>query len=93
MLELAADLRNTGELRPELTNQYVADIVWANAGFEHFTLLVSGRHWTPEHFGDYLQQLRTRMFLIRTGDAAYSAVSTGLSHSANASRRSISSTR
>ena len=45
MLRLAANLRDTGELRPDLTDEYVADVVWATAGFEHYTQLVSGRGW------------------------------------------------
>ncbi len=63
MLKLAADLRVTGELRPGLTDQYVADIVWATAGFEHYTQLVLGRGWAPEQFGAYLKDLWMRLFL------------------------------
>ncbi len=64
MLRLAADLRSTGELRPELSDRYVADVVWATAGFEHYMQLVAGREWTPEEFGEYLRELWGRLFLV-----------------------------
>ena len=51
VLTLAADLRSTGELRLGLSEQYVADVIWATAGFEHCAKLVTGREWTPEEFG------------------------------------------
>jgi len=67
MLRLAADLRSTGELRPELSDRYVADVVWATAGFEHYVQLVAGREWTPEEFGEYLRELWGRLFLAGNG--------------------------
>ena len=67
MLRLAADLRSTGELRPELSDRYVADVVWATAGFEHYMQLVAGREWTPEKFGEYLRELWGRLFLAGNG--------------------------
>ena len=66
MLTLAADLRATRELRPELSDRYVADVLWATAGFEHYRQLVTGREWTPEDFGEYLRELWERMFLPGT---------------------------
>jgi hypothetical protein len=57
MLKLAPDLRSTGELRLELSDRYVADVIWATAGFEHYAQLVAGREWTPEEFGEYLREL------------------------------------
>ena len=68
MLKLAADLRSTGELRRELSDQYVADVVWATAGFEHYVQLVAGREWTPQAFGEYLQELWGRLFLARDAE-------------------------
>ena len=65
MLKLAADLRSIGELRRELSDQYVADVVWATAGFEHYVQLVAGREWTPPAFGEYLPELWGRLFLAR----------------------------
>ena len=67
MLRLAADLRSTGELRPELSDRYVADVVWATAGFEHYVQLIAGREWTPEEFGEYLRELWARLFLAGNG--------------------------
>ncbi len=63
MLLFAADLRSTSELRVALSDQYIADIVWATAGAEHYTQLVSLRGWTPDEFGDYLSELWTRLFV------------------------------
>ena len=67
MLTLAADLRTTGELRRELSDRYVADVVWATAGFEHYMQLVAGRGWRPEEFGEYLRELWGRLFLAGDG--------------------------
>jgi hypothetical protein len=63
MLRFAADLRATGELRPDLTDQFVADIVWATAGWEHFVQLVAGRGWTDVEYGWYLKETWTRLFV------------------------------
>ncbi|SDC57911.1 transcriptional regulator, TetR family [Sanguibacter gelidistatuariae] len=63
MLKFTADLRSTGAVRPELTDQFVADVVWATAGWEHYTQLVTGRGWTPAQFGDYLRETWNRLFL------------------------------
>lgn len=62
MLKLTADPRSTGELRAELSDQYVADVVWATAGFEPKARLVTGREWTRQ-FGEYLRELWGRLFL------------------------------
>ena len=63
MLLMAADLRATGELRDGLTDAFIADVVWATAGWEHYVPLVSGRGWTPAQFGDYLAELWVRLFV------------------------------
>jgi AcrR family transcriptional regulator len=59
----AADLRATGELRPDLTDDEVADIVWSTASAEYYLLLVQRRGWTPERFGEHLRDAWTRMLL------------------------------
>ena len=63
MLRFAADLRSTGELRSEITDQFIADTVWAMAGWEHYRQLVGGRGWTAVQFGDYLRETWTRLFV------------------------------
>jgi AcrR family transcriptional regulator len=62
MLLFAADLRDTGELRTDVSDQFIADVVWATAGAEHYTQLVMARGWTSQQFGDYLAEVWTRMF-------------------------------
>ena len=51
MLTLAADLRSTGEFRLEFSDRYVADVIWAAAGFGHCAQLVAGRKWAPRSSG------------------------------------------
>ena len=54
MRDFAADLRATGELRADLSDDDVADIVWSMNGPEYWILLVGDRGWTPERFGAFL---------------------------------------
>lgn len=67
MRSFAAELRETGDLRPELTDARVGDIIWATAGAEHYTQLVVGRGWSAAQFGDYLRELWFSLFLARRG--------------------------
>jgi AcrR family transcriptional regulator len=62
----AADLRSTGELRPDLSDDDVADLVWSMNGPEYWALLVGDRGWTPEQFGERLVDAWTRL-LLATG--------------------------
>jgi AcrR family transcriptional regulator len=62
MLRLAADLRVTGELRDDLTDQDVADIVWSTNAPEYFNLLLQ-RGWTPERYVWLLTEMWSRMLL------------------------------
>jgi AcrR family transcriptional regulator len=59
----AADLRATGELRPDLTDDEVADIVWSMNAAEYRTLLVDERGWSAERFGTWLADAWTRLLL------------------------------
>ncbi len=63
MLLFAADLRGTGELRGDLSNQQVADIIWSMNAAEYWVLLVHERSWTPEQFADWLTDAWTRLLL------------------------------
>ena len=60
---LAADLRATGELRADLTDHEVADIVWSMNSAEYRALLVGERGWTAERFGSWLADAWVRLLL------------------------------
>ena len=63
--EFATDLRATGELRNDLSDSDVADIVWSMNGPEYWILLVGERGWTHERFAAYLVDAWTRLLLDR----------------------------
>lgn len=62
MLLLAHDLRVTGDLRSDLDDQHVADIVWSTNSAEYFSLLTR-RGWSPQQIGAHLTDLWTRLLL------------------------------
>lgn len=61
----AADLRRTGELRDDLSDEEVADIIWSMNAAEYWVLLVHERGWTSLRFAQWLIDAWTR--LLRTG--------------------------
>jgi AcrR family transcriptional regulator len=63
MLLFAADLRATGELRDDRTDQDVADVIWSMNGPEYWVLLVGERGWTPDRFGAHLTDAWARLLL------------------------------
>jgi hypothetical protein len=63
MRRFAADLRTTGELRADLTDDDVADIVWSMNGTEYWVLLVGERGWSPDRFATYLIDAWSRLLL------------------------------
>ena len=65
MRAFAAELRATGELRTDLSDDDIADIVWSMNGPEYWTLLVSDRGWSSEQFGNHLIDAWQRLFLAR----------------------------
>ena len=67
MRGFAADLRATGELRADLSDDELADIVWSMNGPEYWTLLVSDRGWSAEQFGHHLTDAWQRLFLADPG--------------------------
>ena len=67
MRAFAADLRATGELRTDLSDDAIADIVWSMNGPEYWTLLVSDRGWSAEQFGHHLTDAWQRLFLADPG--------------------------
>jgi len=60
----AADLRATGELRGDLSDDEVADLVWVTNAPEFFDL-VAARGRTPAQYADLLADLWTRTLLVR----------------------------
>lgn len=63
MLLFAADLRSTGDVRADLSDQDVADIVWSMNATEYYTLLVERRGWSRRRYTDYLADAWCRLFL------------------------------
>ena len=70
----AADLRTTGELRADLSDDEVADIVWSMASAEYYLLLVQDRRWTPQQYSDHLRDAWTRL-LLANGDVVSASTS------------------
>jgi AcrR family transcriptional regulator len=63
MREFAADLRSTGELREDLSDDDVADVIWSMNGAEYWVLMVEDRGWDPERFGTFLVDAWSRLLL------------------------------
>jgi hypothetical protein len=63
MLRFAADLRSTGELRDDLPDEQIADIIWSMNAAEYWVLLVNERGWTPDAFAGWLIDAWTRLLL------------------------------
>jgi AcrR family transcriptional regulator len=62
MLRFAADLRSTGEIRADLSDQNVADIIWSMNAAEYFDLLHQ-RDWTTEQIRNWLADAWARLLL------------------------------
>lgn len=65
MMLLTADLRATGELRAELVDRDVADIIWSTNAHEYWLLLQS-RGWSRQRYADLLADLWCRLLLVGT---------------------------
>jgi AcrR family transcriptional regulator len=63
MLRFAADLRATGELRTDLSDRQVADIIWTMNAAEYWILLVRERGWTPDQFRNWITDAWQRLLL------------------------------
>jgi AcrR family transcriptional regulator len=63
MREFAADLRATGQVRDDLSDDDVADVVWSMNAVEYWLLLVGQRGWTPQRFRDWLTDAWQRLLL------------------------------
>jgi AcrR family transcriptional regulator len=62
MMRFAADLRATGQIRADLTDRDVADVIWTMNAAEYFDLLTQ-RDWTPERIGNWIAEAWTRLLL------------------------------
>ena len=60
---LAADLVATGDLRPDLEVDEIADVIWTMNAAEFHHLLVHERGWTPDRFEHWLADTWCRLFL------------------------------
>lgn len=63
MLLLAADLRSTGDLRADLTDEWVAGLVWSMNGPDYFELLRT-RGLTAQQYVALVTEVWTRTLLI-----------------------------
>jgi hypothetical protein len=63
MRDFAADLRGTGELRQDLSDDDVADIVWSMNGAEYWVLMVDNRGWSHQRFEEFLADGWARLLL------------------------------
>ena len=63
MRMFATDLRSTGELREDLSDDQVADIIWSMNSAEYWVLLVQERGWSPEQFAAWLSDAWPRLLL------------------------------
>jgi len=63
MRAMAADLRAKGDLREDLTDDQVADIIWSMNPAQYWDLLVRERGWTPDQFAAWLTDAWTRLLL------------------------------
>ncbi|MGH3721683.1 MAG: hypothetical protein ACRDRI_23120 [Pseudonocardiaceae bacterium] len=66
-----AEIRATGEMREDLSDDDAVDIVWSMNAAEYYLLLVQERGWTPAKFGTHLADAWRRLLLAppaRHGD-------------------------
>ena len=62
MLKLAADLRTTGDLRADLADDEVADLLWTTNAPEYYALALA-RGWSPTTYATRLGDLWCRLLL------------------------------
>jgi AcrR family transcriptional regulator len=71
MRQFAVELRHTGQLRDDLSDEEVADVVWSMNAAEYWLLLVGQRGWTPERFGVWLVDAWNRLLLSPAAPAQH----------------------
>ncbi|MBV9513189.1 MAG: hypothetical protein JO280_03955 [Mycobacteriaceae bacterium] len=62
MAVFAPNLRGTGQLCDDLSDDQIADIIWTTNAPEYYRLVAS-RGWTPQAYGTLLQDIWTRLLL------------------------------
>ena len=62
MRRLAQDLRSTGQVRDDLSDDDVADLVWVTNSLEHYTLLLE-RGWDADRYAVHLADVWKRVLL------------------------------
>ena len=70
MRTLATDLAATGELRPGLSLDEIADILWSMNAAEYYILLVHDRGWTPQRFAQWLAEAWRRLLISPSRQAS-----------------------
>ena len=65
MRRLVVDLATTDELRTDLSNDEIADVIWSMNSSEYYALLVLERRWAPGRFETWLHDAWVR--LLTTG--------------------------
>ena len=63
MRSVIDDLAGAGRLRPEISNEAAADVLWAMNSPEFYRLLVTVRGWSGERFETWLAYAWRRIFL------------------------------
>jgi hypothetical protein len=63
MREFAADLRRTGQVRGDLLDNEVTDIVRSMNAAQYWVLLVHERGWSADRFRDWLVEAWSRLLL------------------------------
>ncbi|MFC8525906.1 TetR/AcrR family transcriptional regulator [Nocardia sp. NPDC057227] len=61
----AADLAVTGELRAELSDEEIVDVLWLAMDVRNFDWLVRRRGWSPERFADWYVESVAAVLLSR----------------------------
>jgi hypothetical protein len=62
----SGDLRTTGDLRADLSDDRVADVIWSMNAAEYRDLLVHQPGWTPDEFAQWLTDAWARLLLQQT---------------------------
>jgi AcrR family transcriptional regulator len=67
MHKLAHDLAQAGGLRPGLSIEDAADVIWATNSPEVYILLTTERNWTADHYESWLADTWHRLLLPERG--------------------------
>ena len=64
MRRLVEDLATTGQLRTDLSQSEIADVIWSMNSSEYYALLVLERRWTPQRFETWLHDAWLRLLTV-----------------------------